>query len=143
MSNEQRAKSLVLIRDTVELIGLDHRSDARNLHYAPVESDLVIKSSRCIEDTIASDHGGFDHLTNRQIHDQGDDARMREIDGVYRASCFSQHFAERQLDQLQMSMDGGKGLFWEGCEQTVGRLRHHASPADRRERRRVSQPLTS
>jgi hypothetical protein len=47
-----------------------------------------------------------------------------------------------ELNELQIWLDGGKNRARKRCEQTIGRMRQCPAPTYRRERRRVSQPLT-
>jgi hypothetical protein len=67
---------------------------------------------------------------------------MREVDALDRLSGLGDDVAKRQFHRLQVRVDRGENILRQHIEDAIGVLRHRAAPAVRRERDRVSQPLT-
>src|SRR6185312_14423719 len=76
MSNECQAKCVAVINGFAEWSYRHHRGSAWKLNYSLVQRNSTIERGGRAHDTVASDHGRFDHPPPLEGHNERDDPAM-------------------------------------------------------------------
>jgi len=89
---------------TKPISGHDGR-DAGDLNDRTVHGDRAVDCRNAADEAVATDHRGLDHLPRCQIHQQGDDAAVGEIDAADGVAILEEDRLLREVDGLKMRPD--------------------------------------
>ncbi len=100
----------------------DKTSPHTSMNDSFVQRDVAIEGSGGAEDTVAADHGRFDHLSAGKVHDQRDDAAMGKVDLRDRIAGLGQHRLTDQFHGPKMRAKQFRRNRSQRCQQTIGRV---------------------
>jgi hypothetical protein len=99
------------------------RGPARELDHGFVQGHVAVERRGATDDAIPADHGGLDHVARGQIHHQGDDSGMGEIDRLDRIAGVKKHQFLGQLDHLEVRQKRVPVGLRQGGEHLIGQMK--------------------